>query len=61
MEKVCKNCEYFVQVSSTSTHIWGDCMKSASSIEADEKKEHGVFMWADNTCSDFNPKQKPQQ
>ena len=61
MEKVCKNCEYFVQVCSTNEHIWGDCMKAASSIEADGKKELGAFMWADKTCSDFKPREEPQQ
>ncbi len=61
VKKVCKNCEYFVQVSSTNKHIWGDCMKAASSIEADGKKELGAFMWADKTCSDFKPREEPQQ
>ncbi|MHC4545788.1 MAG: hypothetical protein ACYTDW_15575 [Planctomycetota bacterium] len=60
MEKVCKNCEYFVQVSSTIKHIWGECMKSVSSIETDGKKELGAFMWADKTCSDFKSKPKLQ-
>lgn len=58
VKKVCKNCEYFVQVSFTSKYIWGDCMKAASSIEADGKEEQGAFMWVDKTCSDFKPKQK---
>lgn len=56
MEKICKNCEYFVQLSSTSEHIWGDCMRSVSSFEVDGRKEHGAFMWADKTCDDFKPK-----
>ena len=60
MEKACENCEYFVQVSSTTKHIWGECMKSVSSIEADGKKEPGAFMWADKTCSDFKSKPQPQ-
>lgn len=58
MEKVCKNCEYFVQVSSTIEYICGDCMKAESSIEADGKKEQGAFVWADKTCSDFKLKQE---
>jgi len=57
VEKVCKNCEYFLQVSFSG---WGDCMKAASSIGADGRKEQGAFMWADKTCSDFKPKQEPQ-
>ena len=28
--------------------------------EADAEKGRGVFMWDDNTCSDFKPKQKSQ-
>ena len=59
MERVCKNCDYFIQVNSMSKHIWGDCMKTASSIEADGKKKRGAFMWADKTCIHF--RQKPQQ
>ena len=61
MERACKNCEYFVKVSSTSEHIWGDCMKPASSIKTDGRKEHGAFMWADKTCNDFKPKKSPSK
>lgn len=28
--------------------------------EVDVEKGRGVFVWDDNTCSDFKPKQKPQ-
>jgi len=60
MEEVCRNCEYFVQVSpSFSKYVWGDCMKEARSAESNGKKKRGTFMWADKTCSDFKPKQKP--
>jgi hypothetical protein len=58
MEKTCKNCEYFSQVNSMSKHVWGDCMKTASFIEADGEKKRGAFMWADKTCSDFKPKEE---
>lgn len=58
MEKVCKNCKYFVQVSFSTEYIWGDCMNTASSIEADDKKKHGIFTWADKNCSDFKPKEE---
>ena len=59
MEKVCKNCEYFVQASfGDNRYIWGDCMKASSSKEADGKKKRGIFMWADKTCSDFKPKEE---
>ena len=61
VEEVCKNCKYFVQVSfGLSKYVWGDCMKAASSIEADGKKKNGAFMWANKTCSDFNPKEEPK-
>jgi hypothetical protein len=33
-------------------------MKTASSIEADDKKNLGVFTWADKTCDDFKPKKE---
>jgi hypothetical protein len=56
MEKTCKNCEYFVQISIMSKHTWGDCMKTASSIEADCMKKRGTFTWAYKNCSDFKPK-----
>jgi hypothetical protein len=57
MKKVCKSCEYFVQMTfDSSRYLWGDCMKGASSIEADGKKVQGAFVWADKTCSDFKPK-----
>lgn len=59
MEKFCKNCEHFVQISfGVSKHIWGDCMKAAGPIEADDREDRGAFMWADETCSDFKPKEK---
>ena len=45
MEKVFKNREFFVQNTfDSSKHLWDDCMKEASSIEADSKKEQGAFM-----------------
>jgi len=58
MERICKNCECFVQVSSTSEYMWGDCMKPVSSVEMDGKKARGTFVWADKTCSDFKPKKR---
>ena len=59
MKKVCKNCEYFVQVSSDlSKFIWGDCMKDAKPVGPDGKKERGYFTWADRTCIDFKPRQE---
>ena len=63
MEKVCKNCEYFTQVSiSTDRYSWGDCMKPVSClVEINGEKEHGAFMWANKTCCDFRSKQKPRQ
>lgn len=58
-KKVCKNCEHFVQVSSdASTHIWGDCMKDAIAVDAVGEKKRNTFVWADQTCSDFRPKQE---
>jgi hypothetical protein len=59
MEKFCKNCKYFVQVSfGVSRHIWGYCLKDADSIEPNDRQERGAFMWADKTCGDFKPKEE---
>jgi hypothetical protein len=59
MEKLCKNCKHFAQVSfGVSKHIWGDCMKSAGSIEGDDREDRGTFMWGDKTCSDYKPKEE---
>ena len=59
MEKVCRNCEYFVQRSfSLSTYLWGDCQKPASGMEQTNGNKKGVFKWDDATCSDFKPKQE---
>jgi len=61
MEKVCKNCEYFMQESfGSATYAWGRCRKPTESVEVEGKKERSAFMWADKTCSDFKPKQKAE-
>ena len=56
MEKMCKNCRYFVQGSTfSSQYIWGDCMKQGNNVPAlDDNEKCGTFTWADKTCSDFN-------
>jgi len=60
MEEVCKNCEYFVQENILgATYAWGHCKKPTASVAAQREKERGAFMWADKTCSDFKPRQKP--
>jgi hypothetical protein len=62
MEKICKNCEYFEQGSSAMSRcVWGNCAKPASSIETDDKRERGSFVWADKTCSDFRQRQQARQ
>ena len=59
MEKICKNCEYFVQKTfESSKYSWGDCMNGRNSIGADGKKEQAIFVWADKTCGDFKPRQE---
>jgi hypothetical protein len=59
MEKICKNCEYFVQENiSGAKYAWGYCKKPKTSVMVDVEKERGAFMWADKTCSDYKPKQK---
>ena len=61
MEKACKNCEYFVQVSmNPSTYVWGDCRKPASGLEQIKGDKKVVFKWDDGTCPDFKPKQEAE-
>ena len=60
MEQVCKNCDYFVQVSlETGTYCWGDCTKPDNCTDGESgNKTRIAFTWADKTCKHF--KQKPQ-
>jgi hypothetical protein len=61
VEKICKNCEYFVAtgIPYFSSPRWGDCMKTTGcDDDEDAKRERGVFVWDNDTCSDFKPKQK---
>ena len=61
MEKACKNCEYFTQVSMDSgKYLWGDCRKPASGLEQIKGNIEAVFKWGDNTCPDFKPKQESE-
>ena len=61
MEKVCKNCEYFIQESVViMDYGWGHCKKPTRSAVIDSEKERGVFTWADDFCNDFKPKQKEE-
>ena len=61
MEKACKNCEYFTQVSMGSgKYLWGDCRKPASGLEQIKGNIEAVFKWGDNTCPDFKPKQESE-
>ena len=59
MEKICKNCQYFVQGSvSSPEYIWGNCMKPGKYVpDARDNEKRGIFTWADKTCSDFKPRQ----
>jgi hypothetical protein len=55
MEKVCKNCEYFVQKSLHSDkYLWGDCQNPAIKEVSIDKKD--VFKWGDGICPNFKPK-----
>ena len=58
---MCKNCEYFVQVSiDNSMYSWGNCTKLGNyTVDENYKKKQGAFTWADGACSQF--RQKPQQ
>jgi len=62
MEKACKNCEYFVQMSMPpSQHPWGDCVKAGNATVPEDGTKKGVFTWAADTCPDFKPKQEVQE
>ena len=62
MEKACKNCEYFVQVSmDLSTYVWGDCRKPASGLERVKGDKKIVFKWDNGTCPDFKPKKEVEE
>ena len=58
MEKKCNNCEYFRRgTPGCATHVWGDCMKQGKyTRDTQDTKTLGVFMWADNSCDDFEPR-----
>jgi hypothetical protein len=59
MEKVCKNCECFVQRSwDSGKYLWGDCRKPSGSGEEMNSSKRGVFKWGNGTCLDFKPKQE---
>jgi len=61
MEKKCKNCEHFRRVSGEYvSYVWGDCVKPGR-YTGDEQntKTPGVFMWADKSCDDFEPRKTP--
>ena len=61
MEEVCKNCEYFTQMSIIpSKLLWGDCRKPANGTGQTDEEKKGVFKWGDATCSDFKPKQQAE-
>jgi len=56
MEKICRNCEYFVKKSLFSIkHQWGDCQEPSVKEASFDKKD--VFKWSNGTCSKFKPKQ----
>ena len=60
MEKVCKNCEYFVQISCFSgKYLWGDCREPSMKEMSIDKKD--VFKWADKTCLNFKPRQEAEK
>ncbi|HUW18039.1 MAG TPA: hypothetical protein VMW16_01910 [Sedimentisphaerales bacterium] len=60
MENICQNCEYFVQVSTNQgRYAWGDCMNPEVAFVDETGEKKGVFRWADGSCIDFKPRQKP--
>ena len=63
MKKACRDCQYFKQLSMVSTkYVWGDCMKPQNWIpDTNDKNRSVAFTWADKTCDDFKPRQKPER
>ena len=58
MDKVCKNCKHFRQVSILSIgYVWGDCLKLRYEHDSEGKAITGAFTWADKSCDDFEPRQ----
>ena len=60
MEKICRNCAYYVQISfSSSEYFWGDCRKPVSNpVSNSDKESKSVFKWSDETCAGFKSKQE---
>jgi hypothetical protein len=58
MEKICKNCEHFVQRSLDKGRYLSACQKSAGSIKKMDGDKEVVFKWTDDTCPDFKPGQE---
>ncbi|HUT29946.1 MAG TPA: hypothetical protein VMX13_09150 [Sedimentisphaerales bacterium] len=53
----CKNCEYFVQVSSErGRYAWGRCLNPTTADTDEQGHLRGVFQWADGSCLDFKPR-----
>jgi len=66
MEKLCKNCKYFVRGSSivffNPEYIWGDCVNPEKIVvNLTDKEKRGVFKWATNICENFEPVQEHEK
>lgn len=61
MDKKCENCKHFRMGNVIPIHyIWGDCVNPKRyNRDAQGKKTHRVFTWADKSCDDFEPREKP--
>jgi hypothetical protein len=59
MEKICKNCDYFVQISLDSgKDLFGDCHEpTRKEVSINEEPS---FTWGDKTCPNFKPKRKTE-
>ena len=57
MQRICRNCRYFVQVSVGPTnpeHVWGDCVKpQKADADCENNAKTGTFTWATATCVAF--------
>ena len=63
METICQDCQYFVQGTVNifrSEHIWGHCENPKNYVRGEsDNKIRCMFTWSNKSCSDFKPRQKP--
>jgi hypothetical protein len=61
VNKKCKNCEHFRQKGVLVVgDVWGEYLKTGKNCpDTKDQKAQDVFAWADEGCSDFEPRKTP--